>query len=130
MWWRKSSSPLPGQKTGPWSESQAAQHLARQGYGILATNYRKRYGEIDIIARKRELVVFVEVKYRKSTAFGSGMEAVDLRKQQRICRVALEFLQERQIADCAVRFDVIALQPGTDGHLVLEHLENAFDCAG
>ncbi len=126
---RKSS---PAQSTtrssGQWGEAQAIKHLRTQGYTIIETNYRQRYGEIDIIARNDNTLVFVEVKYRRHAGYGTGLEAVDLRKQQRLCRVAAHYLQSHQLGDCNARFDVIAVSPGADGAgAMIDHIENAFD---
>lgn len=116
------------QSTGQWGETQAVKHLTRLGYTIVATNYRKRYGEIDIIAQQGETLVFIEVKCRQGRSFGSPLEAVDQRKQQRICRVAAEYLQSHHGGDRTARFDVIAVQPAAGRpEAVIDHIENAFD---
>lgn len=127
MFWKKKNAPST-QTTGQWGETQALRHLVGRGYTILTTNYRKRYGEIDIIAHDGTALVFVEVKCRSNLGFGSGLEAVDFRKQQRICRVAAEYLQSHRHSEATVRFDVIAVhrQPGRQT-AVIEHVENAFD---
>ncbi|MGD9948330.1 MAG: YraN family protein [Desulfobulbus sp.] len=131
MFWKKKTKSSP-QHTGQWGETQALNHLVQRGYTIVATNYRKRYGEIDIIALEGDVLVFVEVKCRNRQTFGSPFEAVDLRKQQRICRVAMEYLQSHQCGECNARFDVIAVQPAPGealgkGSELIEHIENAFD---
>ncbi|MDD2463270.1 MAG: YraN family protein [Desulfobulbus sp.] len=127
MFWKK--KPISSaQKTGQWGELQALEYLTRRGYAVVATNYRKRFGEIDIIAQKAGVLVFVEVKSRSQLVFGSPLEAVDLRKQQRICRVAMEYLQTHQCGECNARFDVISVvsEPGMETAQI-EHIENAFD---
>lgn len=126
---RKNSPPAPTtQSSGQWGESQALHYLRTKGYTIIATNYRKRYGEIDIIARDGDTLVFIEVKYRRHAGYGSGLEAVDGRKQQRLCRVAAEYLQTHHKADCNARFDVIAVSPQANGGgAMIDHIENAFD---
>jgi len=131
MFWNKKAQG-GSLKAGQWGESQALQYLTRSEYTIITTNYRKRYGEIDIIAQIDELLVFIEVKYRTRQDYGSALEAVDWRKQQRICKVALAYLQSHNCGDCSARFDVIAVYPA-EGRGVLqqeariEHIENAFD---
>lgn len=116
------------QSSGQWGEAQALQHLRGRGYTIIATNYRKRYGEIDIIARDGVTLVFIEVKYRRHAGYGTGLEAVDRRKQQRLCRVAAEYLQSHQQGECNARFDVVAVSPGPEGAgAMIDHIENAFD---
>ena len=71
-------------KLGPWGEALAAAFLRKRGYHIVATNYRSRYGEIDIIAENAEYLVFAEVKLRRTAHFGAAREFVDLRKQERL----------------------------------------------
>ena len=128
MFWKKKTT-SSRQNTGQWGETQALQYLRKKGYAIVATNYRKRFGEIDIIATKDDVMVFIEVKCRRGQSFGSPLEAVDFRKQQRISRVAMEYIQAQQAGECNARFDVIAVEllPGKE-HARIEHIENAFDC--
>ena len=93
---------------GPWGERCAAEYL-RLGCGreeYLACNYRCRFGEIDIIARNREYLTFVEVKLRKSDAFGEAREFVDARKQERIRATAALWLETHETA-LQPRFDVV-----------------------
>jgi putative endonuclease len=95
--------------TGKNGEELAVRYLEEQGYAIVARNYRLRMGEIDIIARDGEFLVFVEVKTRRSSRFGSPFEAVDFRKQQQIIRVARMYLSRHGGENRAVRFDVVAV---------------------
>ncbi|MCI8336754.1 MAG: YraN family protein [Peptococcaceae bacterium] len=81
-------------KTGNHGEDIAAAALEEQGYTIVARNYRKRYGEIDIIAQKGKTLYFVEVKTRKDAAYGNPLESVTPGKQRKIYRVAEAYLQE------------------------------------
>ena len=69
---------------GRWGEALAAEHLRRAGYQILAANWRSRFGEIDLIAADQNYLCFVEVKLRKSAAFGGAGEFVDRRKQNKL----------------------------------------------
>ncbi len=127
MFWKRSTrqSTL---NSGQWGEAQALHFLRGRGYTIVATNYRKRFGEVDIIARDGHTLVFIEVKYRSHDRFGSPLEAVDGRKQQRLCRVAAEYLQSQRLGECNARFDVIAVSPGQPGEeAIIDHVENAFD---
>lgn len=110
---------------GTDGEYTARDYLDGQGYAILAMNYRRPTGEIDLIARKRDCVVFVEVKRRASRRFGSPAEAVTPQKQARILRTALLFLQEHGLSDAPVRFDIIEITPGE-----IHHIESAFDATG
>ena len=109
--------------TGRIYEDIAVRYLEKQGYRILQQNYRCRYGEIDIIARNEGYLVFVEVKYRKSVDNTGAFEAVDIRKQKRICGVAKWYLMEKHIGENAkCRFDVVGIQ-GEE----IRVFKNAFD---
>lgn len=92
-------------------ENVAAAFLQQKGLQILVQNYRCRSGEIDIIAREQDTIVFCEVKYRNAVSQGDPSEAVDYHKQQKIFRVAEVFLtQELHRTDVSCRFDVIAIR--------------------
>jgi putative endonuclease len=94
---------------GAFYEQKAREYLKTQGYRILASNYRCRAGEIDLIARQGDYLVFIEVKYRHDGAKGSGLEAVDIRKQRRILRAARWYLMEKHIdPEQPCRFDVLS----------------------
>jgi len=116
---------------GRYGEEMAIEHLKRQRYRILERNYRKPFGEVDIIASDKETVVFIEVKTRQSTRFGTPFEAVDIRKQRQISRVAQEYLQTHGTTDVSARFDVIAVRVDRDNCLIaIDHLQNAFEWVG
>jgi putative endonuclease len=109
----------------------ACRHLEERGYHILETNYRSRYGEIDIIARRGELVAFVEVKARRGVRHGAPFEAVGPRKQNQIRRMAHMWVAAHQsdnsCRSCAFRFDVISIILDEAGGVKsLEHMEDAF----
>lgn len=107
---------------GQEQEALAAKTLEQFGYQIIERNYRCRAGEIDLIARHRGYLVFIEVKYRKNGEKGGPEEAVNLRKQRQISKVAAWYLAERRLdlyTPC--RFDVAAVTP--DG---VKIYENAF----
>ena len=98
-------------KTGQEQEAKAACFLKTQGYQILEQNYRCTRGEIDLVAREGQYLVFVEVKYRSTNESGLPEEAVDLRKQRQISRVAAWYLTEKRLdiyTPC--RFDVVAIE--------------------
>jgi putative endonuclease len=97
------------QSLGKIGEDLACGELARRGYVILERRYRTRYGEIDIIARTGETIVFVEVKARASEEYGGGGAAVTPWKQQRIVRMAIDFLARRRLLDQRCRFDVVTV---------------------
>ncbi len=108
-------------------ESLAVKHLKARGCEILAQNYRAVRGEIDLIAQDGEFTVFVEVKTRRSLRFGLPQAAVTLQKQRQISKVALAYLQARNLLDTPCRFDVIAIHLSPQLELLhLEQIESAF----
>ena len=111
---------------GRWGEAAASRFLQRCGYRIVARNLRTPVGEIDIIARDRRLLLFVEVKTRRSAAFGAPAEAVGPTKQRQILRAAQWYLADHPPGRLQPRFDVIAVMPGPAGEPDCEHIENAF----
>lgn len=90
-------------------EELACRELRRRGYVILARRYRTRHGEIDIVAREAEALVFVEVKARQGAEFGGAGAAVTAGKQQRIVRMATDYLARKRLLDAQCRFDVVAI---------------------
>jgi len=94
---------------GKHGEDLACAELARRGYAILARRYRTRYGEIDIVARHRGVLVFVEVKTRRTRAFGGPLAAVTPAKQQRVIRMALDYLVRHRLPTGPCRFDVVGI---------------------
>lgn len=111
---------------GTWGEDQAVLFLRRLGAKILVRNYRAPVGEIDIIARLKKQILFVEVKTRSSRSFGEPAEAVGPRKQQQIIRTAQWYLQRENGKNLHPRFDVIAVLK-VAGEVEIEHLPGAFD---
>jgi putative endonuclease len=107
-------------------EEAAAQLLRSGGYRIVARNHRCRSGEIDLIAEKGNILVFVEVRTRATSAFGGPEETVNLRKQRKVIAAARDYLAQRRGPARAARFDVIAVVDGPGGS-ALTHFENAFD---
>lgn len=114
-------------QTGAVYERAAGHYLEKLGYEILEYNYRCRVGEIDIVARDGEYMVFCEVKYRSDNRKGNPLEAVDGRKQQTIFRCAMYYLTENHLPDVPCRFDVIGID-GVSGMKEPEitHIKNAF----
>ncbi|MBR2468182.1 MAG: YraN family protein [Clostridia bacterium] len=108
-------------KVGVSGEVQAKEYLIKKKYKILACNYTTKLGEIDIIAKYKNVVVFVEVKSRNSVKYGLPREAVTTHKQVKIKQVATQYLLSNQLLDSNVRFDVIDILDGE-----LTHIENAF----
>ena len=113
---------------GPWGEGIAAEYLRKKRYQIVACNYRTRFGEIDLIAKNRRFLVFVEVKLRKSDRFAQAREYVGFQKQSRIRTSAELWLQEHPTL-LQPRFDVIEIY-APDGMQTISpeivHLEDAF----
>ena len=113
---------------GTWGEALAAEYLRKKRYKLLATNYRCRFGEIDLIVADRKNLVFVEVKLRKSDRFASAYEYVDFHKQQKLRTTAELYLSEYP-TDLQPRFDVIEIYApqGTDTlKPKIHHMEDAF----
>ncbi|MBI2827891.1 MAG: YraN family protein [Acidobacteria bacterium] len=113
------------QSLGKMGEDLACDELVRRGYAILERRYRTRYGEIDIVARSGRTLVFVEVKARAGEEYGGGGAAVTPSKQQRIVRMAIDFLSRRRLLDHPCRFDVVTIDL-EGGHTRVEVYPHAF----
>lgn len=111
---------------GNVGENLAAKYLENHGYKIISKNFRIRSAEIDIIAEKGGVVVFVEVKTRSNIRHGLAAEAVNFRKQKKIIEAASVFLQDEKYCNCACRFDVIEIYSHGKSFEV-NHIENAFE---
>lgn len=111
---------------GRSGEDRAEALLRESHYRILARNYRTRLGEIDIVARDRDTVCFIEVKTRHSDRFGSPKEAIGPDKQRRMGRAALLFLKEHKLLDQKARFDVVSVWEGDCGRKP-ELIKDAFE---
>jgi putative endonuclease len=101
------------QSLGKLGEELACAELTRRGYAILARRYRTRFGEIDIVARDGDVMVFVEVKARDGDRFGDGAEAVTGWKQRRVASMAVDYLSRHRLEDRPCRFDVVAVDVST-----------------
>ncbi|MGB4373110.1 MAG: YraN family protein [Halanaerobiales bacterium] len=112
-------------EVGKYGEEKAIEYLEKKGYEIIARNYRTGRGEIDIIARDQQYIVFIEVKLRKSLAYGYPQTAVDYRKQEKIRQLAQYFLLKNGLNTELIRFDVISILVES-GKSKLEHFINAF----
>jgi putative endonuclease len=117
------------QSLGKWGEEQAARFLRRQGMKIVERNLRTPVGEIDIVARQRGTLVFVEVKTRRGSGYGEPQEAVGPVKQRQILRAASWYLNETRLRNLQPRFDVVAVRCSGDSPLI-EHIANAFGVDG
>lgn len=111
---------------GAAAENLAARFLERAGLALLARNYRSPFGEIDLVMRQDETLVFVEVRYRSRSDYGTAAETVDWRKQSRLRATAEHFRRrDRRASKRPCRFDIVAVSPSTEGDRV-EWLRNAF----
>ena len=127
------SRKMPAESTadkGRWAAKRSLAYLQLRGLRPIVRNYRCRLGEIDLIGRHGDALVFVEIRYRASPAFLNPKETVDWRKQQRIARVASHFLRAHpQFAQAPSRFDVVAVTR-SKRRLRFEWIQNAFQLEG
>jgi putative endonuclease len=115
------------QTLGAIGEKIAQDFLIDNNYKILMLNYRfSRMGEIDIIAREKEYICFIEVKTRRNTLFGMPSEAVDKRKQERMIKLAYIYLKAHNIKDGNVRFDIVEILYKGQNDYSINLIENAF----
>lgn len=127
-WWRR----LWGRDVslGRRGEEAAAAYLERLGFRILHRAHRSRYGELDLIAVDGDVIVFIEVKTRRSADRGSPSLAVDRRKQTRMTRAALAYLKRHRMLDRRCRFDVVAVVWPEGGEPEIRHYRAAFEARG
>ncbi|MCL2052701.1 MAG: YraN family protein [Lachnospiraceae bacterium] len=129
---------MNNRKTGSFYENEAAVWLEKQGVKIVGRNFRCRIGEIDLIARHQNYLVFIEVKYRRSLKSGYPIEAVTFSKQKNICMVADIYRSQKKIPEHQpIRYDVIGILDnkgiagGTAGYGITDYeiiwYQNAFD---
>lgn len=123
--WPFSSKPIPRAELGRRGERRAAWYYRLRGYRIVAMNVRSRHGEIDLVAKRGKLFVFVEVKTRQSRTAGEGHEAVDRAKRERLIRLADHYLGSRRERDFMIRYDIVSLH-WTGRRFVLSHFPDAF----
>ncbi len=109
---------LTGRELGKLGEHLAAEVLIRRGYQIVEANFHCRQGEIDLVARQGEDLVFVEVKSRRSLATGFPEEAVTYTKQRKLLAAANQYLMAHDCQDCSWRFDVVSLLFDRGDHLI------------
>ncbi len=113
---------------GDFGERVAKAHLEAKGYRILATNFRVREGEVDIVAQQGDVVAFVEVKTRRGEAMGSAVEAIGKRKAQRLLQVAEAYDQQHPELPPDRRIDLVAIDLDAAGRVVsLQHIESAVE---
>ena len=109
---------------GKKSEIIASEFLKEKGFKIIELNHKNKIGEIDIIAKDKDYLVFVEVKARTTRAFGDPLEAVNFKKQQKIRNVARLYLIKTRNINANCRFDVVSILGKDD--FEISHIENAF----
>lgn len=114
------------QKIGRRGEDMAAEYLAKKGYRIITRNFRTPLGEIDIVARDKTSIVFIEVKSRTGAGYGSPASAVTLKKQQQISRAALIYIKNHNLNDSPARFDVVSILFSGGGSRI-ELITDAFE---
>ncbi|TFH48051.1 MAG: YraN family protein, partial [Lysobacterales bacterium] len=110
---------------GAWAEGLACRHILDHGLRLVTRNYRCRYGEIDLIMQDGTIIIFVEVRLRSRTDFGSGAESVDARKQARVLSSAEHYLQRHATLLAPCRFDVVSIRQAGKTHQ-LEWIQDAF----
>lgn len=115
---------------GRRAEQLAAEHLEQHGADVLLRNFRRRSGELDLVARWRDMLLIVEVRLRSSRDFGGSAASVDRTKQRRIIRTTRQLLQcHPTLARWPLRFDVIAVEAGPNGEWQLEWIAHAFSAS-
>jgi putative endonuclease len=113
-------------KFGSEAEDAAVAYLTKAGYSVRDRNYFCRFGELDVVVEKDELLCFVEVRMRSSAAWGDPSHTVMSSKQRRVVKAALHYMFDERISNRAVRFDVISVL-GRGDRAQVEHIPNAFD---
>lgn len=117
---------FPHLSIGRWAEDKAHQFLCQRGLQLVQRNYRCKAGEIDLIMRQQQTLVFVEVRYRKHQQYGGAAASIDSRKQQHIAMAAQHYLQtHRHAQHYTCRFDVVLIE-GTGAEPTIQWLSDAF----
>ena len=112
---------------GKWAESVAQSYLRAKGFETLNENYRCRHGELDLVMRDGSTIVFVEVRYRKSSRYGSSAESITTAKQQRLIATARHYLQHTQLREgIPCRFDVVAIS-NDPKNFEIDWIKDAFE---
>jgi putative endonuclease len=111
---------------GKLGEELALKKIKRLGYQCVTRNYRCSLGEVDLIAKDGDCLVFIEIKTRKGKSLGYAKEAIDGRKRRQLAKVALAYMKSNDCCDTKSRFDVVAINLGDDKEQI-EVIQNAFD---
>jgi putative endonuclease len=112
-------------KLGLYGENQASEFLENNGYRILQRNFKTNLGEIDIIAKDKDCICFVEVKTRTSQDKGLPEESITKNKQHKLSQLALSYLKNKKLLDKSARFDVVSITQGSSENKI-EIIKNAF----
>lgn len=110
---------------GVKAERAAANWLKLKGYKILEMRYKTKFGEIDLIISKSNLIAFVEVKARKDNA--TALESITPRMRQRITQSAMYYISQNDVGEYDLRFDVVTVSPSFLGMVTIQHLDNAWE---
>ncbi len=113
---------------GERGEALAFEKIKRLGYTHIIKNYRCRLGEVDLVAKDGDVLVFIEIKTRRGRPLGFAKEAVNLRKRKQLSKVALNYMKTNDCCDVSARFDVVAVSLGGESSQI-EVIKNAFDLA-
>jgi putative endonuclease len=124
-WWRRKEKPLH-LRHGELGERQAKKHLKRQGYKFLVANFRSRRGEVDLVFRDGDCLVFVEVKTRSSEEWTRPAAAVDAERRRRLSRAALDYLRLLKNPEIKIRFDIVEVLLLEGAVREIRHLPNTF----
>jgi len=120
----------PRRLFGQEGEVAAERYLRRKGYRIVAKNLRSSLGELDLVAEDGRVLVFVEVKARRTGEYGGAIHAVHRRKQEKLIQLASQYLARHHLSNRICRFDVVLLQGTNTSAPVIEHIKSAFDVPG
>ncbi|EOC99321.1 Endonuclease [Caldisalinibacter kiritimatiensis] len=111
---------------GSFGERQAIKYLKNNGYILLAKNFNTYFGEIDIIAKQNDVIVFIEVKARKNANYGYPYEAVNNKKQQKIIKTAYAYIKKMNLKNYQYRFDIIEVYLCGSSQYKINHILDAF----
>lgn len=109
---------------GRTAEQAACDYLLAQGLSLHTRNYRCRGGELDLVMKKGETIIFVEVRYRSSNRFGGAAASIDLAKRHKLLHAAQTFLGEHRLSNAPCRFDVVTISP-QNGQMSMQWIQNA-----
>lgn len=114
------------QRLGRWGEQVAATQLEAEGYAILERNWRGDAGEVDLVARHGETIVFVEVKTRRGRGYGAPEQALTARKAERLQQLGIQYIIDHDLDGSAWRIDLVAVELDSQGKMLrCEHIPNA-----